>query len=126
MHLEEEYDNCWTDGDMGRVEPVRVRAIPVEFEAYGASPYGRAVLAAAVEEIANAPTGTRNNTLNRRSHLVGGYVGSGHIEAGHAAAVLLEAALLAEMDHREACDVIERALRDGAKKPIQPPERKVS
>jgi hypothetical protein len=124
--LDEEYQNCWTDDDLERTKPIVVRAVAFEWEAHGASPYGRAVLAAAAQDVANAQPGNRNNTLRRRSRIVGGFVGSGYIEAGHAAVVLLEAALLAEMGEREACDVIERGLRDGARKPIEPPERLAS
>lgn len=119
--LMEEQENCWTDEDLVRSAPIVVRPVDVRWQPAGGSPYGRAVLAAAVRRVAGAPPGMRNNTLNREACLVGGYVASGHIDPEYAARGLLEGARICEMDEREACQVIPRALRDGARRPIEPP-----
>src|SRR5262249_10742005 len=67
----------------------------------GSSPFGDAILAGACETIANTPGGSQAITLNRRSYVVGQYVGGGLIERDVAIEALIAAGMcMVNVDHK--------------------------
>lgn len=73
----------------------------------------------AVEAVAHAKDGTRNQTLNRKAYYIGRVVAGGYLSRDDAAHALLGAALHARLDHKEAEDTIRSAFRAGARLPME-------
>jgi AAA domain/Bifunctional DNA primase/polymerase, N-terminal len=91
----------------------------------GCSPLGDAILAGACETIANTPGGQQAITLNRRSFVVGQYVGGGLIERDAAIEALTAAGLrMVNTDPKklwtakEVRKKVSNAVRDGMKEPL--------
>src|SRR6516165_11132006 len=91
----------------------------------GCSPFGDAILAGACETIANTPGGQQAITLNRRSFVVGQYVGGGLIERDAAIEALTAAGLRMVNTEakrpwtaKEVHKKVSNAVRDGMKKPM--------
>lgn len=73
-----------------------------KYNGTGASTYGQAALVAECERVANAPSGTRNNTLNTASFTIGQLVAGGELEHGLAFGRLLQAAIQSGLTEDEA------------------------
>src|SRR6516162_11810167 len=91
----------------------------------GWSPFGDSILPGACETIANCPGGSQAITLNRRSFVVGQYVGGGLIERDTAIEALTAAGLrMVNTDPKklwtakEVRKKVSNAVRDGMKKPM--------
>ena len=91
----------------------------------GCSPFGDAILAGACETIANCPGGLQAITLNRRSYVVGQYVGGGLIERDAAIEALTAAGLRMvnavpkkPWTGKGVRKKVSSALRDGMKEPL--------
>ena len=91
----------------------------------GWSPFGDAILAGACETIANCPGGSQAITLNRRSYVVGQYVGGGLIERDVAIEALIAAGMcMVNVDHKNPWTAkqvdkkVRDAVHDGMKKPL--------
>ncbi|MFM4961894.1 DNA primase family protein, partial [Aeromonas caviae] len=86
--------------------------------------YGKKSLAGALEAVANAPQGTRNETLNRETMKIAQLVAGGEIAANDAAE-LERAALAAGMGRVEVVYTIRSATAKGMSEPRKAPERKI-
>src|SRR5215831_7844360 len=91
----------------------------------GCSPFGDAILAGACETIANTPGGQQAITLNRRSFVVGQYVGGGLIERDTAIEALTAAGLRMVNTEpkrpwtaKEVHKKVSKAVYDGMKEPL--------
>ena len=87
--------------------------------------YTEAALRKAIDAIAGAPEGARNNVLNKEAFSLAGLVASGELDEGRVREALLDAADVAGLKPAEARKTIESGLRQGSKKPRQVPERSV-
>ena len=85
--------------------------------------YGLAALDSACNDVRSAPSGARNDTLNRNAFSIGQLVGAGALSEGLAVAGLIDAAQSAGLSDKEAADVVRRAVSDGANKPRALPEQ---
>jgi len=85
--------------------------------------YGLKLLEGVCSEVAGTPEGGRNAVLNSCALRVGHYVAGGDLAEEHARRRLLDAAAACGLPEGEALDVIDRALRDGAREPRSAPER---
>lgn len=83
--------------------------------------YAEAVMARACAEVASAPEGVRNQTLNRAAFLLGRYLGWGLDEA-QVLAELVRAGLRAGLPSREITSTVKRALKKGSEHPRDPSE----
>jgi hypothetical protein len=79
--------------------------------------YGRTALAREQAAVADAPSGRRNNTLNRAAFNLGQLVATGLLDAEEVRAALLVAALEAGNPEYKARATIESGLRGGGAKP---------
>jgi len=79
------------------------------------------VLDQAVEAVANAVKGHRNNTLLSRSRLVFGYVATGELDEVESRRRLFEAALRSDLDEGEADRAIEHGELSGLEAPLRSP-----
>lgn len=86
--------------------------------------YTEAALRKAIDAIAGAPEGARNNVLNKEAFSLAGLVASGELDEGRVREALLDAADVAGLKPAEARKTIESGLRQGSKKPRQVPESK--
>lgn len=86
--------------------------------------YTEAALRKAIDAIAGAPEGARNNVLNKEAFSLAGLVASGELDEGRVREALLDAADVAGLKAAEAHKTIESGLRQGSKKPRQVPESK--
>jgi hypothetical protein len=77
-----------------------------------------AILAAHHDRVANAGSGTRHETLKESAYVLGGYVGSGYLEAHEIEDVLSAAAEVCGLPDGEAANVIRWGLDKGAEKPL--------
>lgn len=87
--------------------------------------YLDAALRKAIDAVAGAPEGARNNVLNKEAFSLAGLVASGELDEGHVREALLDAADVAGLKPAESRKTIESGLRQGSKKPRQVPERSV-
>jgi len=78
-----------------------------------------AILAAHHDRVANASSGTRHETLKESAYALGGYVGSGYLEAHEVEDVLSAAAEVCGLPDGEAAEVIRWGLDKGAEKPLE-------
>ena len=102
--------------------PARTEFAPVALTGE-TTPYGAAALASALEVVANAPQGHRNETLNRETMKVAQLVAGGEIAANDAAE-LERAALASGMTRAEVVATIKSAINKGMSEPRKAPERK--
>lgn len=79
--------------------------------------YAEHVLELAVASVQLSDKGTRNETLNRESYSLGGFVGAGLLERTVVWEKLYKAAVAAGLDKREIESTLNRALKDGIEKP---------
>lgn len=77
------------------------------------TPYGAAALDQLAREVAHAPEGTRNTTLNGAAYRAGRLVEGGHLDSCSTMDVLVSAAQQAGLPAHEAADVAQRALHAG-------------
>lgn len=84
------------------------------------SAWGSSALRNLCDDMENAPEGSRNDTLARVAFKVGQRVASGHIETSEGYAALLDAALAAGLQEREAAQVINRQMLVGTDHPAGP------
>ncbi len=89
------------------------------------STYGARALEAAASEAANAPEGTRNDTLNRQAFKIGQLMGGGHISPMDAYTALITAARQAGLEDQESHPTLERGLLQGAEHPRGPEDNNV-
>lgn len=71
------------------------------------------------DTVAAAGDGTRHDTLLRAARALGGYVGSGHLDADEVENVLLAAAEVCDLPEAEAAGVIRWGLEKGAEDPLE-------
>ena len=88
--------------------------------------YAEAALAAAVERVANAPVGTRNDTLNRAAFGLGRLVGAGLLPAADVRRELGTAAWRCGLGRVETRATIGSGLRAGMRSPIDAGRRGVA
>jgi AAA domain-containing protein len=88
----------------------------------GASPYGQAALAAETEAVANAPEGTRNDTLNRAAFSLGQLIAAGHLDEREALEALSLAGHVAGLGAIECDKTIHSGFTAGKKDPRQVPD----
>ena len=79
--------------------------------------YAAAALAMEAARVAGAGAGARNSTTNAAAFNVGQLVGAGDLAGDHAAAVLVDAAILAGLPEREAYAAVRCGLRAGMASP---------
>jgi hypothetical protein len=96
---------------------VRTTLPPAPTSAGHSGRYGRAALARERANVATAPVGRRNATLNRAAFNLGQLVAAGLLEADQVRAVLLAAALEAGNPETKARATIKSGLDGGAAKP---------
>lgn len=108
---------------MKRTAPVRTEFAAVALTGE-TTKYGAVALAGALESVANAPLGQRNETLNRETMKIAQLVAGGEIAANDAAE-LERAALAAGMGRAEVVDTIRSATAKGMSEPRKAPERKI-
>jgi bifunctional DNA primase/polymerase-like protein len=105
----------------GPAEPAHSRAITHPDR------YARAALAAEFERVAHAPTGTRNDTLNRAAFALGRLVGAGLLDGGDVRRELDAAARLSGLGRAETRRTVRSGLTAGRRVPIDPePSRRVA
>lgn len=75
------------------------------------TPYVAAALAAELDAVSSAASGSRNAVLNRAAYSIGRFVASGDLLATDAGELLLGAALAAGLNEREANNTIKSGLR---------------
>lgn len=121
--LMEEYENCLTDEDLERAQPIKIAAVPLRWQPLGGTPYGRAVLAGQLQKLALCEPGARNQSLNRAAFLLGGYVAGGELEMDVVARGLALAAEVIGLRAREALATIRSGLKEGFRKPVSAPAR---
>ena len=85
-------------------------------------PYAQKVLDSACEKIRTASVGQRHKTRRDEARLVGGYVGSGHLQEGETECHLLEAALSNTDEPKRAKQTILDGLKHGIA-PLNPPQK---
>lgn len=85
--------------------------------------YARAALEREFRDVATAPEGSRNATLNRAAFSLGQLVGSGLLDRDHVVSELMVAAATCGLHDREASATIASGLRSGASQPRQPKPR---
>jgi hypothetical protein len=91
-----------------------------------ASPYGRAALESAANEIRNAYEGSKHETINRVGYSIGGLVAAGELLEGDAFRELssaLEAIRPACKNFRAAQQTLSRSFNEGRGRPRDVPER---
>lgn len=103
--------------------PIHISAVTASCRDQGGTPYGRTVLAGAVEKIATAANGVRNETLNRCAFLVAGYVAGGEIAADAALLGLQTGARACKLPTREAQSTIRSGWQKGLRRPLTAPAR---
>jgi len=86
--------------------------------AAGTTAYARAALDAIAAELAGAPEGQRNATLNAACYRMGRMVGGGQIDRADVETAFTVAALAAGLDARETARTIRSGLDAGATKPL--------
>lgn len=86
--------------------------------AKGSSGQGRPLLARVCEDVATAPDGQRNATLNKAAYTVGGLVADGRLDEDEARDLLMDAARSAGLGEHEAEKTIASGLRAGAQFPL--------
>lgn len=96
----------------------------------GTTRYGRAALDAETARLADAPEGSRNDTLNKSAYAVGQLVAGGEIQEAEAVGRLTAAATQAGLVPSEITKTIGSAMAAGMKSPRKPqpkvtPERRV-
>lgn len=74
--------------------------------------YAQAALDNASTNVATAPEGTRNDTLNAEAYSIGQLVKAGHLDNDHALSELWAAARACGLDDREIANTIPRAIAD--------------
>lgn len=102
---------------------VHISSVPASWQTQGGTPYGRTVLAKTVEKLALSANGVRNESLNRASYLIGGYVAGGEIAADLALRGLHLAAQSCGLPRREAEATIRSGFQKGLRKPVTAPAR---
>lgn len=102
--------------------PARTEFAPVALTSE-TTKYGAAALAGALEALANAPHGHRNETLNRETMKVTQLVAGGEIAANDAAE-LKRAALASGMGHTEVVATMKSGMTKGMKEPRKAPARR--
>jgi len=98
-------------------DPVRPDAQPVWLRAEDASAYGAAAVEREAREVALAPVGQRNHTLNRAAFKLGQLVAAGLVRETIAAEALVAAGLAAGPGQRKIRSTVRRALRAGMGQP---------
>jgi hypothetical protein len=85
--------------------------------------YAAVALEAEADRVARAPTGSRNDTLNRAAFALGRLVGAGMLDAWLAGRVLTDAALHAGLGRAEIRRTIRSGLTAGRRQPIESTRR---
>lgn len=98
------------------VDQPRAAVIPITTPT-GGTPYGRTALEREAENVATAPEGTRNHTLNRAAYSLAQLVAAGHLDQLEVHDTLRTAALNAGLQPGE----IEATLRSGVRAGVQQP-----
>jgi hypothetical protein len=75
------------------------------------------ILAEVAKTVSSATQGTRNDTLNRMSFIIGNYVGSGQVDEQHAKDLLYKSARLSGLTATEALATINSGLTAGIRSP---------
>src|SRR4051812_9861972 len=104
----------WLAEELTRPKPTRP---PVATPVMTPDAYVQAALSGELERIAAAPTGARNNTLNRAAFRLGQLAGGRLCDAGSFEAPLLDAALAAGLGEGEATKTIVSGLLAGLRSP---------
>lgn len=108
-------------GALERPERGPIRSVPDLPTAEAGDPraarYAKAALEGECREIAAAPEGVRNHTLNRAAFKIGQLVAVGHLDAGDTYDRLAAAAQKCGLPDDEIRQTVVRAVRDGAKTP---------
>lgn len=91
--------------------------------AAGSSAYGQRALQEEADKVARTGEGGRNDALNRATFKVAQLVAGGEVDEGEARAALIDAALAAGLDEREASRTVESGFRGGTASPRQPSKR---
>jgi hypothetical protein len=94
----------------------------IEIQAPGSTTaYGRAALAGELDELARAPVGTRNHTLNRCAFRLGGLIAGGELSEAETVAALRAHAIGRGLSPREVERTIASGLAAGLRHPRRPP-----
>lgn len=96
------------------------KPLPVVVQGVG-TPYGLAALQSECDTIRSTPEGARNDQLNASAFNLGQLVTAGQLDEADAARQLLDAALAAGLDEREARRTIESGMPSGEARPRTPP-----
>lgn len=86
------------------------------------APYARKALDQECQAVASATEGTRNNALNKAAIKLAGYVAGGQLPDGMVASMLLDAAMAAGLDDKEANATIASGMGAGARTPKTCPQ----
>lgn len=104
------------------VPPEHRRQAPPVNAFHGATSYGRALLRGMAQEVAEARSGQRNETLNYAAYRVGRFVAGGEIDRERAAEALLDAAAVCGLPPDEAHRTLQGGLNAGWVKPLTAPK----
>lgn len=113
----------WLATALGRPSEPPAPSVPRTASSSSSTRYGTAVLDRLAAEVASAPEGTRNDTLNRAAHRAGGFVAGNEIDESAARDALLDAAIHAGLPAREAEKTIESGLGTGKATVRKAPEK---
>ena len=91
----------------------------------GRERYAQAALAGELDEVHQAPEGSRNDQLNRSAFALGTLIGGGYLERSDVEAALLDAALHTGLGRHEAEATIRSGIEKGIKEPRTIPDRPV-
>lgn len=114
------YDRLRAAGLIQGDEPPMPYSGPAHMRSDRAAAYAERALAGECENVASAPEGTRNHTLNRAGWKIGRLVADGHLDGDRALAALADAARSTGLSSGEAMKTARHALGDGQAKQYRP------